>query len=173
MSFVDHYSSCGKKERSKFTVRTRILTFIFLFLVPPSAICRSVVADIKHLVELIDGCSDQQSSSSSFQDKQLEQKMKVQFTKDLALKKQELAKLVSTSQSLAPRVLKKPSVPVTPLKRISKSLRIRNRPGTAPPGGGSRNNTAAEHKNKKHPSATGSNALGQRRTAWGGRERRG
>ena len=128
-----------------------------------------MVADIKHLVELIDGCSDE-NSSSSLQNMQLEQKMKVQFIKDLALKKQELAKLVSTSQALAPRVLKKPSVPVTPLKRISKSLRIRNRPGTAPVGG-SRNTTKKADFSENDHSSAGNKALGQRRTAWGESER--
>ena len=61
-----------------------------------------------------------------------ELKMRNQFARDLSAKKRELLALLTTSRSLAPRVLKKPAVPVTPLKRVSKSLRIRNRPGTAP-----------------------------------------
>ena len=92
---------------------------------------RSIVADIKHLIELIDGFGDE-TSASTLQNRQLELKMRNQFARDLSAKKRELLALLTTSRSLAPRVLKKPAVPVTPLKRLSKSLRIRNRPGTAP-----------------------------------------
>ena len=101
-----------------------------------SKLGRSVIADIKHLTALIQGFNDK-GSSSSFQNRQLEEKMRVQFMRDLTLKKKELIKVLSTSQSLAPRVLRKPAVPVTPLKRVSKSLRIRNRPDTAPASGAS------------------------------------
>ena len=133
-----------------------------------SKLGRSVIADIKHLTALIQGFNDK-GSSSSFQNRQLEEKMRVQFMRDLTLKKKELIKVLSTSQSLAPRVLRKPAVPVTPLKRVSKSLRIRNRPDTAPASGAWKSrNTRVEAKDST-TGASGTSEAGARKSAraWG------
>ncbi|QDZ21345.1 hypothetical protein HOP50_05g38760 [Chloropicon primus] len=135
-----------------------------------SKLGRSIVADIKHLRELIDGFGDE-TSSSSLHNRQLELKMKTQFSRDLNLKKKELLKALSTSQALKPRVLQKPAVPVTPLKRVSKSLRIRNRPDTAPAMSASRKPSLGPGASNQN--SGGGGAGGSRKVAWGEKENNG
>lgn len=132
-----------------------------------SKLGRNIVADIKHLRELIDGFGNE-TSSSSLHNRQLELKMKTQFSRDLILKKKELLKVLSTSQALKPRVLQKPAVPVTPLKRVSKSLRIRNRPETAPAISASQKPSLGPGANKQN--SGGGGAGGSRKVAWGEKE---
>ena len=142
-----------------------------------SKLGRGVVADIRHLVELIEGFGGNGSSpSGGLHNAKLELKMKTQFSRDLKLKKRELVRVLTTSRPLKPRVLRKPAVPVTPLKRVSKSLRIRNRPDTAPaaapvgkPGaaagrrvawGEKENTSRAVERQKKEAGATRRSKLG-------------